>query len=352
MSLKEKFDGIAAQGATVGAKPYLVLDTAWQQELATFIRDKGPEGWEPLLGSPGERKQDAHYRTPLLVDLTVHSEALDIWLEEGFPEKLGIVVFSKATIEELRTSLKRFISVFTPESRKLVYLRFYDARVLYCFLRFGFAEQWQDFFKNIELIAAPYDYTTSFAIYRLRDDVLRVGVETQDGKDYRWFTHENKDRAVQNYRATFPFREIEQRQFDDMMFCAQQSFYHEIEQFLRKAFPRETKGIQRKDLIEFIGEAQKHADKQGYNDETCFFYWAVLSFMGGLTFYEMDEVAKVLQDSGLTKETQLADIVYFSGIEQSNQNLIELGELVSVEISDKDGNKVKMGKWDFIARNN
>ncbi len=329
MSLKEKFDGIAAQGATVGAKPYLVLDTAWQQELATSIRDKGPEGWEPLLGSPGERKQDAHYRTPLLVDLTVHSEALDIWLEEGFPEKLGIVVFSKATIEELRTSLKRFISVFTPESRKLVYLRFYDARVLYCFLRFGFAEQWQDFFKNIELIAAPYDYTTSFAIYRLRDDVLRVGVETQDGKDYRWFTHENKDRAVQNYRATFPFREIEQRQFDDMMFCAQQSFYHEIEQFLRKAFPRETKGIQRKDLIEFIGQQDKEASSRGYIGRKCSFYWITMTMICGVDFHEDVHTARYLSIPWYSKQRRIFDILVIANDHLKNPHIAELLKGVS-----------------------
>ncbi|KZK95254.1 MULTISPECIES: DUF4123 domain-containing protein [unclassified Pseudovibrio] len=351
MSLEDRFESITAQGAAVGAKPYLVLDASWQDELAGSIRSKGEDGWEPLMGSSAEKKQDAHYRTPLLVDLKVHPEALTTWLEAGFTEKLGIIVFSSKPIEELRTSLKRFISVITPESGKPVYLRFYDARVLYCFLRHGFPEQWKDFFKGIELIAAPYDYTSSFAIYRLREDVLQVGVETEDGKDYRWFTHENKDWAVDNYRATFPFRQIEQRQYDDMMFCAQQSFYHEIEQFLRKAFPKETKDVPHKELIEFIGEAQKHADKQGYNDETCFFYWAVLSFMAGLTFYEMDEVLNVLQDAALTRETQLADIIYFSGVEQNNPKLIEFGELMSVEISDKDDNKVKMGKWDFIAQN-
>ncbi|KZK97269.1 MULTISPECIES: DUF4123 domain-containing protein [unclassified Pseudovibrio] len=337
MSLTERFKGIAAQAATIDAKPYLVLDASWQEDLASEIRATGEDGWEPLMGSPAEAKQDAHARTPLLVDLTVHPAVLTSWLKVGFPEKLGIIVFSTKAIEELRSSLKRFMSVITPESGKPVYLRFYDARVLYCFLRHGFPEQWQDFFKNIDLIAAPYDYTSSFAVYRLRGEQLQLGIETEDGLDYHWHKHENHDRAVENYRATFPFREIEQRQYDDMMHCAQISFYHEIEQFLRKAFPKETEELQRKELISFFGEAQKHAGKQGYSDESCFFYWAVLSFMAGAEFYQDQDVQRILSQETMSRETRLELLLFNSGVEIDNEALRDLCDVIECKETYADG---------------
>ncbi|QUS59062.1 DUF4123 domain-containing protein [Pseudovibrio brasiliensis] len=329
VSLTERFKAICAQAATIDAKPYLVLDASWQEDLASEIRATGENGWEPLMGSPAEDKQDAHARTPLLVDLTIHPAVLSQWLEEGFPEKLGIIVFSTAAIEELRTSLKRFLSVITPESGKPVYLRFYDARVLYCFLRHGFPEQWQDFFKNIDLIAAPYDYTSSFAVYRLRGEQLQLGIETEDGLDYHWHKHENQDRAVENYRATFPFREIEQRQYDDMMHCAQVSFYHEIEQFLRKAFPKETSGVLRKDLIEFIGAQEKVAINEGFNGENCALYWVLMTMICGTKFYEEEYMGRYLSIPWFSHEKRLLDILAAANGYAENPHIQEL----TIEVS-------------------
>jgi len=324
VSLTEQFEAICTQAATIDAKPYLVLDASWQEDLASGIRATGEDGWEPLMGSPAENKQDAHARTPLLVDLTIHPAVLARWLVEGFPEKLGIIVFSTVAIEELRTSLKRFLSVITPESGKPVYLRFYDARVLYCFLRHGFPEQWQDFFKNIDLIAAPYDYTSSFAVYRLRGEQLQLGIETEDSLDYRWFKHENQDRAVENYLATFPFREIEQRQYDDMMHCAQVSFYHEIEQFLRKAFPEKTKGVLRKDLIEFIRTQEKTAIKEGFNGENCALYWILMAIICGINFYEEEHMGRYLSIPWFSHEKRLLDILSAANNYEKNYHIQEL----------------------------
>ncbi|MGH0004719.1 DUF4123 domain-containing protein [Pseudovibrio ascidiaceicola] len=301
-----------------------MLDASWQEDLASEIRAMGENGWEPLMGSPAEAKQDAHVRTPLLVDLTIHPAVLTSWLKEGFTEKLGILVFSTKAIEELRISLKRFLTVLTPTSGKPVYLRFYDARVLYCFLRLGFPDQWQDFFKNIDLIAAPYDYTSSFAIYRLRGEQLQLGIETEDGLDYHWHKHENHDRAVENYRATFPFREIEQRQYDDMMHCAQMSFHHEVEQFLRKAFPEETRVVSRKELLEYIGEQEKIASDKSFNGENCTLYWILMTMVCGVKFYEEEYMGRYLAIPWFSHEKRLLDILAIANNYAKNLHIKEL----------------------------
>ncbi|SFT50540.1 protein of unknown function [Pseudovibrio denitrificans] len=308
LNIKEKFTSITAQGAEFGAKPYLVLDASWQQELAVSIRNKGTDGWEPLMGSPAEDKQEAHYRTPLLIDLNVHAPFFDDWLAVGFPEKLGIIIFSSASIEDLRTSLKRFISVITPRNAKPVYLRFYDARVLYCFLRHGFPEQWQDFFKNIELIAAPYDYTSSFAIYRFRNQALQFGVECKGSSEYRWYIHENKERAVENYRATFPFRQIEQRQYDDMMYCASESLLRETNQLLQEIKSQDEtlkEDLQIHDLRQLVKDAERH---ECLNEQSKI-YFCIAALLFGKDFHTKPEFVDYWKIKYQMREELLAFLI-------------------------------------------
>ncbi len=306
--LVETYQSLCKQGQRVGAKPYLVLDGAWQEELIGKIRGHD-EGWEPLMGTPAESKHDAHMRSPLLVDLRMHSFALDEWIVGDFLEKIGIVVFSKAKIDELRRSLKRFLHVATPKNTEPVYFRFFDARTLYCFLHYGYPDQWQDFFRDVSLIAAPYDYSAGWAVYQMDGEVLRFGVEKQGGRGWKWHTHENKNRAVKHYRASFPFRTIDERQYTDMMRCAELSFCHEIYDFLKRAFPSETRGIKKKELIKFIDECQRTAAECGFQGEDCVFYWTIIASIYGEKFHMGKYAHRYLNIPWFSREKRLRDIL-------------------------------------------
>ncbi|WP_150523835.1 DUF4123 domain-containing protein [Roseibium sediminis] len=317
------FEELKKEGTRVGQCPYLILDGAWQKEMVQQVR-KSEFGWEPLLFAPGEDKNDAHQRSPLLVDLGIHEHILNTWLEDTFKQKLGIVVFSGLELAALRTSLKRFLSILSPETGKPVFLRFYDARTLYCFLRHGFPEQWADFFRDISVIAAPYDYSPGWTVYKPVGDTLTFGIEKQDRSGWYWRTWQNKDRAVEHYKAAFPFRSLGQAQYDEMKRCTELGFQHEIMDFLVSAFPQQTKFISREELLEFVSENQKIAIQQGFAGEDCEYYWVVLAFMCGIDFYEGTYVSRYLGIPWFSREKRLTDILELHYEQAKNPEITRL----------------------------
>ena len=147
-----------------GLRPYLVLDGSWQTDLAQQVRAQ-TDGWEPLFGAPGDPKEEAHGRAPLLVDLAIRPEIRRPWIEQGAPDKLVIIIFSMVDIDTLRRSLKRFQMVHLPDHTDPAFLLYFDARVLACFLESGYATQWDDFFRDFTTIVAPSDETEGWVIY-------------------------------------------------------------------------------------------------------------------------------------------------------------------------------------------
>ncbi len=317
--LVRTYQSLCKQGQSVGAQPYLVLDGAWQEDLIGKIREHD-EGWEPLMGAPAELKHDSYMCSPLLVDLRMHSFAFDEWIVGDFLEKIGIVVFSKAKINELRRSLKRFLHVATPKNTEPVYFRFFDARTLYCFLHYGYPDQWQDFFRDVSLIAAPYDYSAGWAVRQMDGEVLRFGVEKQGGRGWKWHTHENKNRAVEHYRASFPFRTIDERQYTDMMRCAELSFYHEIKDKIKKISL---------DIIDSpaslpFGEIQKLAEKSRQfraKGEDAVMYFCVLGYLFGNEFYNGELFKEYMKIQYRLPEELYANIIYEYALDVNSNEL-------------------------------
>jgi hypothetical protein len=288
---------------------YLVVDAVWQTDLARSVRATA-SGWEPLIGAFGERRVEAHWHSPLIVDLEIHSEVVDYWLKRALDSKLGIVVFSRLPIEGIRTSLKRFTTVLTPASKSLAYLRFYDARTLYCFLRSGFAEQWQDFFRDITLIAASTDDSSLWTLFQLSEGVLHIGRQGADGMVFHWYRTDESTSRDPDYQAAMPFRRIAHQQYDLILKCARRGFHKEMHNFLVKAFAQETTEIGgRSEILELIQRAHSNAEISGYGTEDCVFRWVVLSFMCGENFYLLSDVERFLQIKYLSNVGKLSRLL-------------------------------------------
>lgn len=290
-----------AHAAAGGLYSYLVIDGSWQEDLVRLARSIA-DGWEPLMGEPGERKHEAHRRSPLLIDLNQRPEILEPWVADGFKERLGIVIYARFGLQAMRTSLKRFQTVLLPDSAKPSYFRFFDARTLHCFLSTGFPAQWQDFMQGIELIAAPSDFAHGWTAYRLADEGLEAGREADGTLSWSNIPPQGADKS---YEAAFPFRRIGEPQYSALMRCADRSFSIEIALFLIEAFPEECRDINKNELLDLVSDARRKGQALGYDTEDAQFYFAVLAFMGGRDFDEKPEAKSFLSYQYFDPATKL-----------------------------------------------
>jgi hypothetical protein len=330
--LRSTLDRLIEGMTAVGNTPYLVLDSVWQEDLAMRVR-ANDDGWEPLMGAYGEHKHDAHMRSPLVIDLARHADVIDPWLAEGFPAKLGIVVFSDLPIEGVRSSLKRFSTMLTPEFRKPTYFRFYDARVLYCFLNTGFPRQWADFLRDVAVIAAPSDLAAGWTVYMRHDEKLRVGTENPDGNGIEWRDVSRAGADDPNYELGFPFRRLTQTQYESILVCCRRGFHAEIHDFLLKAFPEDAADVSTDEMLGLISRAQDTAERLGYSSENCVFYWAVLTFMAGEGFHTTPNTEKYLEIQYMSPENKLETLIEQTNKTLNNPHLTELIDVYEAEIA-------------------
>jgi hypothetical protein len=317
-----------------------VFDAVWQEDLARQAR-AAEAGWEPLMGSHGEHRHDAHPGSPLIIDLNALPAVITPWLEEGFPAKLGIVVFSDLPLAGLRASLKRFSSMLVPEFRTPAYFRFYDARVLHCFLTTGFPRQWADFFRDIQAIATPSDLSLGWTVYQLSDDALII--TSEDTADRPPITRRLKrdDDPASDYDRSFPFRRIGDAQYASILSCTRRGQDREIHDFLLRAFPDDMATVSETDSLMQIAQARETAESQGYDSEDSVFYWAVLSMMAGARFHEADYTANYLQIRYMSAENKLETLIEEANKILQNPHLTELIDVYEAELAYANGRRVR-----------
>lgn len=316
---------------------YLLLDGSWQEQLAESIRAKSTH-WEPLIGPFGLNKGQSHPRAPIIVDLAQAPEFIPDWLATGFQTKLGIVVFSELKLEALRVSLKRFTSVLTPESSRPAYLRLYDGRALGCFLQTGFATQWDDFFRNISLIAAPSDYSKGWALYRR----VPEGLQIEYGFDERpaapkAFVLKGENKADEPYDAYFPYRKIGKVQYERMNQCSEQALDSDVYDFFSDALPEQAAKIRREDALIQIRRSRAKAITFGYDTEECIFYWSLISLIVGESFYLHNVVSQYLQVVYVPSEAKLEEILKHINLTLKNKKIDRLIKVWTVTYTYADG---------------
>jgi hypothetical protein len=338
--LRATLERMIAETAIDGSHPFLVFDAVWQEDLARQVR-AGDEGWEPLMGSHGEHRHDAHPGSPLIVDLDCLPTVIDPWLDEGFPAKLGIVVFSDLSLAGLRASLKRFTSLLIPEFRSPAYFRFYDARVLYCFLTTGFSRQWADFTRDIQAIAAPSDLSPGWTVFEVADGALTITAENASGGPpikHRLTGDEDQDA---DYDRSFPFRRIGDAQYAAILTCTRRGQDREIHDFLLRAFPDDMVELPEPDSLARIARARATAESLSYDSEDSVFYWAVLSMMAGERFHEADYTAHYLQIAYMSPENKLETLIEEINRTLRNPHLTDLIDVYEVELADASGRRIR-----------
>jgi hypothetical protein len=110
---------------------FAVLDAARTDRILEVLHE-APEEYRSLYdGVQGEALAAA---APYLVALPRASRLLERLVREGWGDRWGIYMTSARPFAEVRRHLRRFLIVEDEESRRRLYFRFYDPRVLRAFL--------------------------------------------------------------------------------------------------------------------------------------------------------------------------------------------------------------------------
>jgi hypothetical protein len=128
---------------------FAVLNAARTDRIVETLHE-APEEYRSLYeGFQGEALADV---APYLVGLPRGSRLLARLVQEGWGERWGIYLTSRRPFTEVRRHLRRLLLVENEETRKRMYFRFYDPRVLRAFLPTCTPLQVGDFMGEFEAL--------------------------------------------------------------------------------------------------------------------------------------------------------------------------------------------------------
>lgn len=142
--MQPEADGTAApeqvlKALQVEAEPlFAVLDAARERQVLRLLQQGGEE-YESLYEGP-EKKELAEV-APYVVSLPRDSALLEQLVRRGWGRSWGFFLASRLPFKETRRHLRKFLMVKDEVTRKQLYFRFYDPRVLRLFLPTCTAEQ-------------------------------------------------------------------------------------------------------------------------------------------------------------------------------------------------------------------
>lgn len=139
--------------AAENARTYAVLDGASVPQLPQALYQHKPDHECLYIG---DMEPDMAEVAPYLVLLEPGHPFTQLVLEQGWGQHWGIFVVSEAGIRELRQHFRRFLTVYDPEGKAMLF-RYYDPRVLRTFLPTCNADELTKLFGPVKAFAAEGD---------------------------------------------------------------------------------------------------------------------------------------------------------------------------------------------------
>ncbi|MCP3137831.1 DUF4123 domain-containing protein [Pyxidicoccus xibeiensis] len=128
---------------------FAVLDAARERRVLKLLQGAG-EQYESLYEGP-ESKELAEV-APYLVRLPGDSELLAQLVHRGWGKSWGLFLTSRLPFKETRRHLRKFLMVQDATTKRQLYFRFYDPRVLRMFLPTCSVEQRTEFLGALETV--------------------------------------------------------------------------------------------------------------------------------------------------------------------------------------------------------
>lgn len=142
---------------------YIVLDAARVGERMDAIRKLSPEAISLYKGTAGEELDAV---APFLLRCAPGSKINQLLFAEGWGKSWGILLAAGATLAAVEHHLRHFLVVEDATRRKL-YFRYYDPRVLRVFLPTCSAAQLKQLFGPVRRFIVEDEDPTKALMYRL-----------------------------------------------------------------------------------------------------------------------------------------------------------------------------------------
>lgn len=121
----------------------------------------------------GQLEPDTASVAPYLVRLELETEFTQWALTEGWGVHWGIFLLSAADLRTLRNHFREFLRVELPDRRQVLF-RFYDPRVLRCFLPSCNPEELARFFGPVQTLVAEGESAEQGLRFSLAGDKLKT----------------------------------------------------------------------------------------------------------------------------------------------------------------------------------
>jgi hypothetical protein len=131
-----------------GAPLYALLDSARSDRVLELLRESVETYRSLFEGLRGAVVEEA---APYLVELPGNSRLLGRLVEEGWGKSWGVYLASRRPFAELRRHFRKLLYVKEEDTRKEMFFRFYDPRVLRVFLPSCAARQAEEVYGEIEV---------------------------------------------------------------------------------------------------------------------------------------------------------------------------------------------------------
>jgi pSer/pThr/pTyr-binding forkhead associated (FHA) protein len=131
-----------------GGSLYALLDAARSDRVVELLRESVQTYRSLFEGVLGAVVEEA---APYLVELPADSRLLVRLVEEGWGKSWGLYFVSRRPFAEARRHLRKLLYVKEEDTRKDMFFRFYDPRVLRAFLPSCTARQSEEMFGEIEV---------------------------------------------------------------------------------------------------------------------------------------------------------------------------------------------------------
>lgn len=153
---------LAQEGACAGGALFAVLDGARDPRVHRAALASGVP-WACLYA--GQLAQPLVEVAPYLVKLLPDHPFTEELLSEGWGQSWGIFLAARASLEELRRHLRRFLRVKTEDDQTLLF-RFYDPRVLRVYLPTCTAGELSTFFGPVGAFAMESEAPQKLVSFR------------------------------------------------------------------------------------------------------------------------------------------------------------------------------------------